>query len=132
MRMVGLWKNLESLNNQLKEVTGNTDCFSHQYTHLSILICHEVLLFTKKKKLYVPVFLLIFSIPGRRDVAFVATMTPMTECFGPFNKNVPISYSNVSLNQGYGYNPALGEHPFKEKEKPPKPTHKNIQKSSLA
>lgn len=46
-------------------------------------------------------------------VAFVATMVAMTGCFGPFNKNVPISYCNVSLNQGYGYNPALGEHPFK-------------------
>ncbi|XP_053503673.1 cerebellin 18 [Ictalurus furcatus] len=41
-------------------------------------------------------------------VAFVATMVAMTGCFGPFNKNVPISYCNVSLNQGYGYNPALG------------------------
>lgn len=56
-----------------------------------------------------------FQIPGRRNVAFVATMTPMIGCFGPFNKNLPISYCNVSLNQGYGYNPALGEHPFKEK-----------------
>ncbi|TSN57743.1 Complement C1q-like protein 4 [Bagarius yarrelli] len=66
MRMMGLWKDLNSLNNKIQEITGG------------------------------------------RNVAFMATMTPITGCFGPFNKNVSISYCNVSLNQAYGYNPALG------------------------
>lgn len=69
-----------------------------------------------------PVLLLIFSLfflsihiylPARRNVAFAASLTQITGCFGPFNKNVSISYCNVTLNQGYGYNQALGEHPFK-------------------
>lgn len=29
-------------------------------------------------------------------------------CFGPFNTNVPIPYTNVALNSGNGYNPSLG------------------------
>ncbi|KAI3354551.1 hypothetical protein L3Q82_019061 [Scortum barcoo] len=50
-------------------------------------------------------------------VAFKATMdsniaiviTGSTErCFGPFNTNVPIPYSIMSLNDGMGYNPSLG------------------------
>lgn len=53
--------------------------------------------------------MLLFFIPGGHNVAFLATMTPITGCLGPFNKNVSISYCNVTLNQGYGYNPALGE-----------------------
>ncbi|KAK2831498.1 hypothetical protein Q7C36_016584 [Tachysurus vachellii] len=66
MRLVGLWKDLNSLNNQIQEIT------------------------------------------GRRNVAFAATLTPFTGCVGPYNKNVSMSYGNVTLNQGYGYNPALG------------------------
>ncbi|GAA6098594.1 finTRIM family, member 86 [Tachysurus ichikawai] len=45
---------------------------------------------------------------GRHNVAFAATLTPFTGCVGPYNKNVSMSYGNVTLNQGYGYNPALG------------------------
>nr|XP_046244866.1 cerebellin 18 [Scatophagus argus] len=50
-------------------------------------------------------------------VAFKATIDPniaiaipgSTErCFGPFNTNVPIPYSSITLNQGGGYNPSLG------------------------
>ncbi|XP_044057284.1 cerebellin 18 [Siniperca chuatsi] len=50
-------------------------------------------------------------------VAFKATMDPniaivipgSTErCFGPFNTNVPIPYSSITLNHGNGYNPSLG------------------------
>ncbi|XP_041919905.1 cerebellin 18 [Alosa sapidissima] len=44
-------------------------------------------------------------------VAFTAVMSPMSmgsQCFGPFTSHVPISYTNVQLNQGFGYNPALG------------------------
>ncbi|KAI5099036.1 complement C1q-like protein 2 [Silurus meridionalis] len=66
MRMVGLWKDLNSLNNQIEEVTGG------------------------------------------HNVSFAATMLPITGCYGPFNKNVSISYCNVTLNHGYGYNPSLG------------------------
>lgn len=51
-------------------------------------------------------------------VAFKASMDPnlavaipgSTErCFGPFNTDVPIPYSSVSLNDGNGYNPSLGK-----------------------
>ncbi|KAM9468594.1 cerebellin 18 [Clarias gariepinus] len=65
-QMVGLWKDLQDLNNQIEEVTGG------------------------------------------RNISFAATITPMTGCFGPFNRNVSISYNNVSLNLGYGYNPSMG------------------------
>ncbi|XP_031139433.1 cerebellin 18 [Sander lucioperca] len=48
-------------------------------------------------------------------VAFKATMNPnnttpgSTEyCFGPFNTNVPIPYSVVTLNHDNAYNPSLG------------------------
>uniref|UniRef100_A0A3Q2PQ20 Cerebellin 18 n=1 Tax=Fundulus heteroclitus TaxID=8078 RepID=A0A3Q2PQ20_FUNHE len=50
-------------------------------------------------------------------VSFKATMDPnmaalipgSTErCFGPFNTNVPIPLSKVTLNSGNGYNPSLG------------------------
>ncbi|XP_072547853.1 cerebellin 18 [Salminus brasiliensis] len=66
MRMVGLWKGLTSLNEQIDEVTGG------------------------------------------RNIAFAASMTPITSCFGPFTRNVSMPYQNITLNQGYGYNGALG------------------------
>uniref|UniRef100_UPI003AB01DCD complement C1q-like protein 4 n=1 Tax=Centroberyx gerrardi TaxID=166262 RepID=UPI003AB01DCD len=47
------------------------------------------------------------SIGGLR-VAFTASMSPRTHCFGPFTSNVPIPYDVISLNHGQGYNPALG------------------------
>ncbi len=36
-------------------------------------------------------------------------MLPMSGCLGPFTSNVSISYQSISLNQGNGYNPALGK-----------------------
>lgn len=45
---------------------------------------------------------------GGRQVAFTATMSPMTKCFGPFTSNVPIPYKDISLNSASGYNAALG------------------------
>ncbi|XP_062873442.1 cerebellin 18 [Trichomycterus rosablanca] len=50
----------------------------------------------------------IKNVTGERNIAFAATLASTTGCFGPFTKNVSISYQNVSLNQGYGYNPAMG------------------------
>uniref|UniRef100_A0A667Y272 Cerebellin 18 n=1 Tax=Myripristis murdjan TaxID=586833 RepID=A0A667Y272_9TELE len=41
-------------------------------------------------------------------IAFTATMAPTPDCFGPFTTNVTISYNNILLNDGHGYNPALG------------------------
>ncbi|XP_056612796.1 cerebellin 18 [Triplophysa dalaica] len=41
-------------------------------------------------------------------IAFTATMLPRAGCLGPFTSNMSISYQSVSLNQGSGYNPALG------------------------
>ncbi|KAI2656601.1 Complement C1q-like protein 4 [Labeo rohita] len=41
-------------------------------------------------------------------IAFTASMLPMSGCLGPFTSNMSISYQSVSLNQGNGYNPALG------------------------
>ncbi|XP_014836277.1 PREDICTED: cerebellin-2-like [Poecilia mexicana] len=57
------------------------------------------------------------ALSGGFKVSFKATMNQniaieipgSTErCFGPFNTNVPIPYSNVALNSGNGYNPSLG------------------------
>ncbi|XP_008315709.1 cerebellin 18 isoform X2 [Cynoglossus semilaevis] len=45
---------------------------------------------------------------GGLQVSFTATMSPRTSCFGPFNNNFSIPYDDVILNQGHGYNPALG------------------------
>ncbi|XP_054455426.1 cerebellin 18 [Anoplopoma fimbria] len=46
------------------------------------------------------------------QISFKATMGPIpgntSPCFGPFNTNVPIPYTNVSLNDANGYNPSLG------------------------
>ncbi|XP_051966446.1 complement C1q-like protein 2 [Xyrauchen texanus] len=42
------------------------------------------------------------------QIAFTASVLPVTACLGPFTSNVSISYQSVSLNQGSGYNPALG------------------------
>lgn len=36
-------------------------------------------------------------------------MLPMSGCLGPFTSNMSISYQSVSLNQGNGYNSALGK-----------------------
>ncbi|KAJ8369052.1 hypothetical protein SKAU_G00090800 [Synaphobranchus kaupii] len=44
---------------------------------------------------------------GERKVAFTAQWSK-SGCFGPFTSNVPIPYSDISLNQGHGYNKALG------------------------
>ncbi|KAL6116454.1 uncharacterized protein ACO6RY_01070 [Pungitius sinensis] len=42
-------------------------------------------------------------------IAFEANMNPGgPQCFGPFSTNVPIPYSNVTLNDANGYNPSLG------------------------
>ncbi|CAJ1066147.1 cerebellin-1 [Xyrichtys novacula] len=45
-------------------------------------------------------------------VSFKASMDPADatsqNCFGIFTSNVPIPYSTVSLNDGFGYNPTLG------------------------
>ncbi|CAN9511087.1 unnamed protein product [Ophioblennius macclurei] len=40
----------------------------------------------------------------------IATDQPelAVKCFGPFNINVPLAFSEVALNDGFGYNPALG------------------------
>ncbi|KAI4901364.1 hypothetical protein NFI96_014158 [Prochilodus magdalenae] len=45
---------------------------------------------------------------GGRNIAFTAFMLPTSGCFGPFTRNVSIPYQNITLNQGYGYNAALG------------------------
>ncbi|KAL4647384.1 Caprin-2-like [Arapaima gigas] len=46
-----------------------------------------------------------------QHTAFAASMGPLTSplrCFGPFTRNMPISYSNVTLNNDRAYNPSLG------------------------
>ncbi|XP_068174398.1 cerebellin 18 [Antennarius striatus] len=50
------------------------------------------------------------QLTDRIKVAFKATMDPTltANCFGPFNRNVPIPYTNVTLNDGLRYNPSLG------------------------
>lgn len=59
-------------------------------------------------------------------VAFRAKMDPSAAvkapgsneaCFGPFNTNVPIPYVLVALNNGSGYNPALGRKNTQLKQK---------------
>lgn len=57
------------------------------------------------------------ALSASTKIAFKATMnssiaTPQPDlnvkCFGPFNINVSLSFSVVTLNDGNGYNPALG------------------------
>ncbi|KAE8300750.1 Adiponectin 30 kDa adipocyte complement-related protein [Larimichthys crocea] len=50
----------------------------------------------------------ILEVIGRIRVAFTASMSRRTNCFGPFNWNSPIPYDVITLNHGNGYNPALG------------------------
>ncbi|XP_068178458.1 cerebellin-1-like [Antennarius striatus] len=45
---------------------------------------------------------------GGIKVAFTASMSGRTNCFGPFNRNSPVPYDAIALNHGSGYNPALG------------------------
>ncbi|XP_042270902.1 cerebellin 18 [Thunnus albacares] len=50
-----------------------------------------------------------FSFKATMDSNIAVVIPGSTEhCFGPFNTNVPIPYSIVSLNDGYVYNPSLG------------------------
>ncbi|KAM8904238.1 cerebellin 18 isoform 1-T2 [Spinachia spinachia] len=48
------------------------------------------------------------ELTGHSRIAFEANMAPGGQCFGPFSTNVPIPYSNVTLNDANGYNPSLG------------------------
>ncbi|XP_028818507.1 cerebellin 18 [Denticeps clupeoides] len=50
----------------------------------------------------------ITELTGFSGIAFNARMIPMGGCIGPFTSNVSISYGNITLNQGSGYNPSLG------------------------
>ncbi|XP_076027226.1 cerebellin-1-like [Genypterus blacodes] len=50
----------------------------------------------------------INDVTGGMRVAFRASMSPRTTCFGPFTTRVSIPYSDVYLNHGRGYNPGLG------------------------
>lgn len=59
-----------------------------------------------------------FVTSAATKVAFKAKMDPAAavpvsgseeRCFGPFNTNVPIPYSTVTLNDAAGYNPSLGQ-----------------------
>lgn len=55
-------------------------------------------------------FLCFLSHPqAGSKIAFTAAMLPMSGCLGPFTSNMSISYQSVSLNQGNGYNSALGK-----------------------
>lgn len=38
----------------------------------------------------------------------IAIAGSTVRCFGPFSINVPIPYSNVTLNSGSGYKPSMG------------------------
>ncbi|TKS68926.1 Complement C1q-like protein 4 C1q and tumor necrosis factor-related protein 11 [Collichthys lucidus] len=51
----------------------------------------------------------ILEVIGRIRVAFTASMSRRTNCFGPFNWDSPIPYDVITLNHGNGYNPALGK-----------------------
>ncbi|XP_070983540.1 cerebellin 18 [Oncorhynchus clarkii lewisi] len=50
----------------------------------------------------------IKEVTGNNKIAFTAAMRSRSDCFGPFTSNVPIRYYAISLNQGNGYNDALG------------------------
>ncbi|XP_033481102.1 cerebellin-1-like isoform X1 [Epinephelus lanceolatus] len=45
---------------------------------------------------------------GGMRVAFTASMSFTTNCFGPFTRNSSIPFDVVTLNHGRGYNPTLG------------------------
>lgn len=51
----------------------------------------------------------LVSVSGGMRVAFTASMSGRTNCFGPFTRNSPIPYDVITLNHGSGYNPALGK-----------------------
>lgn len=68
------------------------------------------------------------STSAATKVAFKARMDPAAavpipgseeSCFGPFNTNVPIPYSIVTLNDAAGYNPSLGQNHSADKAKAP-------------
>ncbi|XP_071392008.1 cerebellin 18 [Centroberyx affinis] len=48
------------------------------------------------------------AITENSQIVFRATMVPSAGCFGPFTTNVPIAYGNIGINEGNGYNAALG------------------------
>ncbi|XP_037619978.1 complement C1q-like protein 4 [Sebastes umbrosus] len=50
----------------------------------------------------------LLEVIGGMRVAFTASMSSRTKCFGPFTGNIPIPYDVITLNHGRGYNPALG------------------------
>uniref|UniRef100_A0A3B5ASI4 Cerebellin 18 n=1 Tax=Stegastes partitus TaxID=144197 RepID=A0A3B5ASI4_9TELE len=50
----------------------------------------------------------ILEVIGGIRVAFTASLSHKTNCFGPFTRNRPVPYDVVTLNHGSGYNPALG------------------------
>ncbi|XP_047435303.1 complement C1q-like protein 2 [Mugil cephalus] len=50
----------------------------------------------------------ILELIGGIRVAFTASMSPRTNCLGPFTRNRPIPYDVITLNHGSAYNPALG------------------------
>lgn len=71
----------------------------------------------KTKVCFVVLYNKSLFISAGTKVAFKATMDPKVaisiagsteSCFGPFNINVPIPYTSVTLNYGGGYNPSLG------------------------
>uniref|UniRef100_A0A3P8S0A8 Cerebellin 18 n=1 Tax=Amphiprion percula TaxID=161767 RepID=A0A3P8S0A8_AMPPE len=50
----------------------------------------------------------ILEVIGGIRIAFTASLSHKTNCFGPFTRSRPIPYDVVTLNHGSGYNPALG------------------------
>uniref|UniRef100_A0A8C9RZP8 Cerebellin 18 n=1 Tax=Scleropages formosus TaxID=113540 RepID=A0A8C9RZP8_SCLFO len=50
----------------------------------------------------------IVSLTGEHYAFKASIGQPSYRCFGPFTRNVPVPYNNVTLNDGRAYNPALG------------------------
>ncbi|XP_015193199.1 cerebellin 18 [Lepisosteus oculatus] len=80
-------------------------CVASRYNAL------EESLFTKFGDLFTALGKLkadINEVTGDVKVAFTAAMDSSAGCYGPFTSSMPIPYNTVLINQGQGYNPALG------------------------
>lgn len=81
------------------------------------MFANEDAMFERMKHLYEGISVLekqVQELAAERKIAFQARMNvsiatgTLVPCFGPFNTDVPIPFGTVLVNDGNGFNPALG------------------------